>query len=364
MSDYYYSAPDPDAKPWPEGWPAWQRVVLLLTLSTHAAVFGTGVWALIEGDLRWPSKPEPDAFRILASDDLEPLQPVIDDASEELGFEIEMAFPGGTIDCSGALASPGAMDTKFNATWFDTNRYAHLRYTMDTPMAGTSIASSPVVLGVRTEKARELGWTESPPTWAEIAEAAGAGKFRYAMSDPAKSDTGAATMAAVATSLADTGNALRRADIDAHAPEMQGFLGGRAFVAGSSAELADGFRARPGDVDGLFDHEWALKSMIDEGEDLTVVIPSDGVIVADYPLSLHSGFGEVQEEQLEALVGWLEDHPDRLEALHMRPSAAGGSSTGKPDEVLIEMPYPGDIEIITKLNSIQDDGRGSPSTCK
>jgi len=50
---------------------------------------------------------------------------------------------------------------------------------------------SPVVIGVKHSVAQSLGWSGSTKvTWADIANAAKAGTFHFAMTNPAASNSG------------------------------------------------------------------------------------------------------------------------------------------------------------------------------
>ena len=49
---------------------------------------------------------------------------------------------------------------------------------------------SPVVLGVKTSKARAWGWVNNPNlTWGDVAAKAGSGELHYAMTSPASSSS-------------------------------------------------------------------------------------------------------------------------------------------------------------------------------
>ena len=86
--------------------------------------------------------------------------------------------------------------------WFDSNAYLALeRGASSRVAASTKIMTSPVAFGLPPEVARRLGWDKRPPTWAQIAQAAGEKKFRYGMSNPATSNPAFSTLATVATAL-------------------------------------------------------------------------------------------------------------------------------------------------------------------
>ena len=67
----------------------------------------------------------PADLTIVAATELKDLQWLVDQAAKELGFSIDMQFPGGTLDNSQALKH-GDFDGEVYATWFATNRYVNL----------------------------------------------------------------------------------------------------------------------------------------------------------------------------------------------------------------------------------------------
>lgn len=91
------------------------------------------------------------------------------------------------------------------------------------------------------------------------------------------------------------------------------------MTSGSSGWLADRFREHPEQADAIFNYEPVLYQLKDEGADLEVVIPSDGVISADYPLSsLASSSDKDSEAKVQALAEWFAEHPGKLTSFHLR----------------------------------------------
>ena len=191
---------------------------------------------------------------------------MIGQASAELGFEIELVYPGGTLENSRQLAA-GAYDDEYDATWFATNRYVDLLGASGKLIDSTGIATSPVAFGIDSAKATELGWDSSQPTWEETADSAAAGDFLFGMTDPSTSNSGFSALVSVATAMADTGSALTEADISRVSPRLQDFFGGQSLTSGSSGWLADSFLADSGRADAIINYESVLHSMREEGAD-------------------------------------------------------------------------------------------------
>lgn len=287
---------------------------------------------------------------IVAATELEDLEPVIGQASAELGFEIELVYPGGTLENSRQLAA-GAYDDEYDATWFATNRYVDLLGASGKLIESTGIATSPVAFGIDSAKATELGWDSSQPTWEEIADSAAAGDFLFGMTDPSTSNSGFSALVSVATAMADTGSALTEADISRVSPRLQDFFGGQSLTSGSSGWLADSFLADSGRADAIINYESVLHSMREEGADLEVIVPADGVVSADYPLStLAQPSQAAAREQVDALAEWLVDNPELVTDTYRRPADASAALPAElADQLLIELPFPGALAVTDTL---------------
>ena len=304
-----------------------------------------------------------EPLHIVAATELDDLGPVLDRASEDLGFDIVVEAPAGTLANSQALKS-GEFDGQYDATWFATNRYLSLIGGSSAVGEEHSIATSPVGFGMHADKAAELGWDDTQPTWNEIIESAEAGEFTFGMTDPASSNSGFTALTAVATALADTGQALSENDIERVAPDLQSFFVGQTLTSGSSGWLADTFLAEPERADAIVNYESVLHSMNDEGADLSVIIPADGVISADYPLAaMENPTHEGAAGQVDALADWLLERPELMGESFRRPvDAAAELPPELADAMVIELPFPGSEAVTDTLldaynNELRAPGR-------
>ncbi|MFJ5984181.1 substrate-binding domain-containing protein [Lentzea sp. NPDC092896] len=236
------------------------------------------------------STPEPVRLKMLASTELADLGPVLAELKKATGVELEVEHRG-TVEASKSLAG-------FDLAWLSTTRFLRLRGAE--PELASSVMTSPVVLGVKPGSRAVLG---ERPTWADVADRAALGQFRYGMADPRVSGGGMAALIGVATAAAGTGAALRPEDVSCD--RLQGFLAGRAFDAPDPvAEFV--WRS---DVDGLVAHESELLSLNASGrlpEPLEIVYPRDGIVLSDYPLMLVE---PAHRAAYDRVVEWLKS-PD------------------------------------------------------
>ncbi|MEO3784483.1 VWA domain-containing protein [Actinocorallia sp. B10E7] len=300
-------------------------------------------------------------LRVLAGSELADLAPILKEAREETGVSVDIDYAG-TLDGVERVAS-GDAAASHDAVWFSSNRYLELHPSVKIGTA-TPIMSSPVVLGVRPEAARRLGWDSTRPTWKQIAEAAARRDFTYGMSDPASSNSGFSALVGVAIAL-NGGSDLDPAGIEAISGDLRKFFSTQLLTAGSSGWLSEAFARNGAEVDGLVNYESVLRSLNTSGqlaEPLTLVYPSDGVATADYPLTLLGTASPKARESHGKLTAYLlkpEVQRRIAELTHRRPVASGVGGDGPSD--LKELPFPGSLDTVDRLVAAFFDRLRRPS---
>lgn len=303
-------------------------------------------------------------LRVLAGSEVSDLEPLLQQAESALGFEIELTYQGTLTGIERVAAGDAA--GRFDAVWFPSDRYLGLLDGgTDAVESPTRTMLSPIALGVKAGKAEELGWDDEAPSWSEISEAAVAGDFTYGMTNPAQSNSGFSALIGVATAFSGTGSALTSQDIDAVTPEMKDFFSGQKLTAGSSGWLADKFIEGGADVDGLVNYESVLRTLgtAAGGEEIVTVIPSDGVVTADYPIAAVAAGTDEAKEATGQLADWLtapEQQEQIVESTERRPIDASSPLNDRFGEsLLVELPFPGSLDtartlISTFLNTVSN----------
>jgi Ca-activated chloride channel family protein len=317
------------------------------------------------------SPPDGVTLRVLAGSELTDLAPILDEAAAATGVRVELV-PIGTLDGAAVVAS-GAADAVYDAVWFSSNRYLALQPGAQERLGtATDVMSSPVVLGLRRSVAERLGWVGRPVTWSEIAAAAGARAFTYGMTDPSASNSGFSAVVAVATALVGSGAALTAEQAASTAPALRDFFAAQTLAAGSSGFLQDAYLRRatgadPGPpVDGLVNYESVLLAMNASGrlpEPLELIYPADGVITADYPFTvLAAAPSEIRDahRRLTAYLRTSEVQREIAERTHRRAAAPGTAPT-PASATLVELPFPGQAEVVDSLLTSYFDKLRRPS---
>lgn len=294
-----------------------------------------------------PAEPTdgPDVLRVLAGSEIKDLEPLLKRAQEAVGVRVVLSYSG-TLEGAEQVGTGGA-DGKHDATWFSSNRYLSLIDGATARLSTqTKVMASPVLLGLKQSKARELGWDSKPVTWNDIANAASARTFTFGMTSPAASNSGFSALVGVTAALSDAGEALDQAQIEAATPKLKEFFSAQTLTAGSSGWLADAY-IKQGSVDGLVNYESVLLGLNASGklkEPLTLIYPTDGVVTADYPLTmLNSGTAE-KKALYGKLAAWLRTPEIQREIMtttnrrpivpEVRPDQRFGSAS------LVELPFP------------------------
>ncbi|MFC4499863.1 MULTISPECIES: substrate-binding and vWA domain-containing protein [Streptomyces] len=303
--------------------------------------------------------PKPGTLRVLASSELADMKPVWEQVREDTGVTIRPTYMG-TLDAVNLLAKKST-DSRYDAVWLSSNDYLRLRPEVAKKVVSeTPVMSSPVALGVKTQTLGSLGWKPDQVTWAQIEQAVQDGKLTYGMTDPARSNSGFATLISVASALSGAQSALTDADVTKATPRLKEFFKGQKLTSGSSGWLASAY-ARRGDVDALLNYESVLKGI----PGLTVIRPADGVVTADYPLSSLAATSATTRENVKRVADDL--RTPKIQKLittttHRRPVVASvPPASGLDTTRRRELPFPGTRSVADGLLDAYENKLRRPS---
>src|SRR5215467_6340752 len=149
---------------------------------------------------------------VLAGSELKDFTPLLPDLQRATGYTLSFKYTG-SLDGAESIANGSDHS---DLAWFSSGNYLTLlqgksgKITTQNP-----IMVSPVVIGVKHTVALKLGWAGSTKvTWADIAGAAKAGDFHFAMTNPAASNSGFVALVGVASAFAGSGNSLDSGSIN------------------------------------------------------------------------------------------------------------------------------------------------------
>jgi len=288
----------------------------------------------------------PTTLRVLAGSELSDMAPVMDAARKATGVTVQFSYTG-SLDGAEKIAQGNAGD----AAWFASDKYVALAGASGKVLDHQSIMLSPVVVGVRQSVANSLGWT--PPAkvgWKDIAAAAAAGKFHFAMTSPSASNSGFSALVGVATALAGN-QALSPSTIDAAG--LQGFFKGQGLTAGSSGFLADAYVQGQDRLDGIVNYESVLLGLNNGNrlhEKLSLIYPDEGIVTADYPLMLLNGQKRAAYTKLVQYLRTPAAQSNIERTTSRRPALPGVALDARfPQSLLVEAPFPANLSTVQQL---------------
>jgi Ca-activated chloride channel family protein len=298
--------------------------------------------------------PPGKTLQVLAGSELKDLEPLLPDLQRATGYRLQLTYVG-SLDGAERIQN----GDRSPLAWFSTGKYLSLlQGTGGRIVAQQKIMLSPVVMGVKHSTAQRLGWAgRQDVTWADIATRARAGDLRFGMTNPAASNSGFVALVGVAEAFAGGGAALDAGGINAQA--LKDLFSGQAATAGSSGFLADTYVRDQDTLDGIINYESVLLSLNRSGklrEPLDLVYPKDGIITADYPLML---LDRGQRQAFDRITGWLRQ-PDVqrriMQTTDRRPALPEVRPDSRfPSQVLVELPFPGSLEVVNRLLNVYLD---------
>jgi Ca-activated chloride channel homolog len=320
------------------------RTAILLAV----ALVATGLLAACGSDSNSPDPNNPNTLTVMAGSEVKDLEPLLPDLRKATGVSLVMKYSG-TLEGAEAIAGGAPTDV----AWFSSGHYLSLL-----PGAGSRVVAqekimlSPVIIGVKQSVADKFGWTNNPKvTWKDIEAKSADGSFKFAMTNPAASNSGLVALIGVASALSGSSDSIDTGTIDKAA--LREFFKGQALTAGSSGFLADSFVRDQASVDGIVNYESILMSLNASGklkEPLALVYPAEGIVTADYPFMLLNG---AKRDAYDKVTTWLRtpEVQKRIMTDTLRRPAIPGVALDPrfPSQTLIELPFPAKLETIDTL---------------
>jgi Ca-activated chloride channel homolog len=304
------------------------------------------------GSLTRPSGPpdpnDPNVLTVLAGSEVKDLAPLLPDIQKATGVQLVMSYSG-TLEGAEAIAAGAQTDV----AWFSSGHYLSLL-----PGAGGRIVAqnkimlSPVILGVKKSVADRFGWTGNPNvTWKDIEAKSADGSFRFAMTNPAASNSGLVALIGVASALSGSSDSIDTGTIDTTA--LKAFFKGQALTAGSSGFLADSFVRDQATVDGIVNYESILMSLNAGGkltEPLELIYPKEGIVTADYPFMLVNAAKRAAYDKVTAYLRSPDVQKRIMTDTARRPAVPGIPLDPRfTSQTLIELPFPAKLDTIDAL---------------
>ena len=315
--------------------------------ATLAAILALGLLAGC-GNPSSPNAKDANTLTVLAGSEVKDLVPLLPDIKAATGVTLIMSYSG-TLEGAEAIAGGAATDV----AWFSSGHYLSLL-----PGAGSRVVAqqkimlSPVILGVKKSVADRFGWTDNPNvTWRDIQAKSADGSFRFAMTNPAASNSGLVALIGVASALSGSSDSIDTGTIDTTA--LRAFFKGQALTAGSSGFLADSYVRDQDSVDGIVNYESILMSLNAGGtlrEPLSLIYPKEGIVTADYPFMLLNAAKRDAYDKVTAYLRTPDVQTRIMTDTARRPAVPGVTLDARfTSQTLVELPFPARLETIDAL---------------
>lgn len=274
------------------------------------------------------------SINVVAGSEIQNIEPLLTQASKDLGFDINIQYSG-TIE---GVEAVKASDT-YDVAWFGNSKYFY-----DTPDSAKKIKLSekimlsPVIVGVKADSFAKNGLNEKTNyTWSDIASWVKTKNMTYAMSDPSLSNTGYVALMGVVYSTTDKGENLTVSDVKKDT--LQQFFSGQKLTGKSSNWIMDQFNKSQ--IDFVINYESVV---LNNPNKLIPVYPKEGIVTADYQMILVNNNQEKIDmyKQLTAYLKKPEIQKQLVNTYKYRSVSAdvmASQTIFDKNKLLIEMPF-------------------------
>ncbi|WP_354044101.1 substrate-binding domain-containing protein [Devosia sp. UYZn731] len=278
-------------------------------------------------------------FSIVSGSENTVIEPIVQEFCAQHGATCSFKYEG-SLDIGLALQSADGVEQ--DAVWPAASVWVDMFDTSRRVKQLTSIAQTPVILGVRRSKAEELGWVGKPVYMKDILAAVKDGKLKFLMTSATQSNSGASAYLAMLSSANSSQSVIEPGDLDNPTVQdtVKSLLAGVERSSGSSGWLADLYvdAASKGTLyDAMWNYEAVLKETNDrlkplDQELLYAVYPADGVAVADSPLGfVDHGRGADVQTFFNDLLAYLHTAPIQQRIADTGRRIPLGGVTAKPE---------------------------------
>lgn len=290
---------------------------------------------------------DPNTLVVLAGSEVKDLEPLFEQIRQKTGVRLAVNYSGTLAGIDKLEGDPSSADV----AWFAQDKYLGLTDKRHLIKRSAKIMLSPVIVGVKQSKALELGWTPTGETWSDIERAVAAGRFRYAMTNPATSNSGFSAVLSVATAFTGNGDVVNTSNVNRQ--RLTEFFSGQKLIAGSSGWLSDAYVDSQNSLDGIVNYESVLIGLNHSGrlhEPLTLVYPKDGVLTADYPMVLVNDAKSAAYDKVIAYLRTPDVQRQIMQQTYRRPVVpAVALDSNFPKALLVETPFPGTANAVDQI---------------
>jgi Ca-activated chloride channel family protein len=237
-------------------------------------------------------------LEVISGSENETLEPLIEKFGKEHHVQVNLHYKG-SVDM---MLQMSDTDFPYDAVWPANSLWISLGDRDRRVRHVRSIMTSPVVFGIREDRARELGFVGREVYIRDILEAIRDGRLSFMMTSATQSNSGASAYLGFLNALSGTAGVMTKDTLSDPAlrTDIRDLLSGINRSSGSSGWLKDLFLES--DYDAMVNYEAIMietnQELVRQGrQPLHIIYPVDGIVIADSPL----GYVNKGDDNKEAL---------------------------------------------------------------
>ena len=276
--------------------------------------FISQVFTFVESKIEGIVKNSSNTLYVLSSYENEEVSSEVIRYARSIGKKVEFTYMG-DLDIVSELNSNS---DKYDAVWISNSMWL---YMLDNPYLTTnskSISISPVVFGIKKEKAKELGLVDNNVTNTDILNLIKENKIKYIMSSVTQTNEGATAYLGFVSSLAGNPEVLTEEMLDDEnlKNDLKNIFSGVQRVSGDEDFLEKMF-LRSDDYEAVIASESSLININKELEKnkkdpLYLIYPTDGVAINDSTFGFIGNNKEKEETFLSIQSFLLSDNGKKI----------------------------------------------------
>ena len=238
-----------------------------------------------------------NTFYILASQENEALQGIIEKYAKTQGYNVNFEYQG-TLEIMKTLNNNSS---NYDAVWLSNSIWGYMLNSSVSLSNSKCTSINPVIFGIKKSKAEELGFVGKEIYTKDILDAISNKKLKFSMSNPTTTNSGASAYLGLVSTLAGNPEVLTSENLNDETlrEKIKTLFTGLDRSSGSEDFLEELFLN--GDYEAVVCYESSIininKQLVANGkEPLYAVYPIDGVSISDAPFAYINNKNDSKKE--------------------------------------------------------------------
>ena len=271
--------------------------VFLTFLILGAIAIMTSSKTSIQNTIEDQRRSSGNTFYILASQENEALQGIIEKYARTQGYNVNFEYQG-TLEIMKTLNNNSS---NYDAVWLSNSIWGYMLNSSVSLSNSKCTSINPVIFGIKKSKAEELGFVGKEIYTKDILDAISNKKLKFSMSNPTTTNSGASAYLGLVSTLAGNPEVLTSENLNDETlrEKIKTLFTGLERSSGSEDFLEELFLN--GDYEAVVCYESSIininKQLVANGkEPLYAVYPIDGVSISDAPFAYINNKNDSKKE--------------------------------------------------------------------